>query len=784
VQTLLSRFCEDLGTRMRPLSGPLEEFAALLERPEGAPLADLVPPVAEYRRRLRSLLEKLREQQSYVILFGPLKSGKSTLMNAFAEAWVSEVTALPAYPCMVYVAHDPSSRFTVTRYDGSKESFESLAAMREVMSRAHAELAAGIRAVEAHGGEFDPAQHMPTALRRIDVGVPADALARSGAVLVDTPGLYSRMKFGYDQLTREFRDAAAVAVFVVKTENLFLEQVFDEFADLLRLFSKIFLVVNLDGAGRDLQPDGRLGPSLESRDPQRILQAFDDLAMNEDLRAARTSGRLQIYPVDLLEAASQRLRGEQGEGEPAFGVLQSDLVRYLNSADYLQAFLGDSLRQAADLLSGLEGLSTAGAVVSLAERRTRLADESREAEQAAASLQRVEAFGWEETLARMREDVARIMREETGDLRKETAAAAEAALARWYDGDASFAALINEDLEEVLVGARTAVVARAHEVSATVLASDVAASMTRRDIESDLDRLGLSIANISRRLEGSVRTVADHHPVTSVIPTRIVPVRRGLLDWLFLRSLATVRRRLFGPEDAPLRPIPLAVKQRRLAAGRVALAEAIRRRVDLFFSETLSRISAEVFGSHVAAVTRQVRERLEVLASEGTARRADLGRQLAAVELLHARVGDLEAAIGEGVRSFDSIKSLYERTPAGPAPGDRRPGPEGPAGGRALDAGSVPGATGSAAGGPGEDSGETAAGGPGEDPGETAVGGSGEDPGETAAGGPGEDPGETAVGGSGEDPGETAGKSGEKSAKPDGGDGPPRALGAAAGRRD
>ena len=166
VQTLLSRFCEDLSTRMRPLTGPLEEVAALLDRPEGAPLADLVPPVADYRRRLRSLLEKLEEQQSYVILFGPLKSGKSTLMNAFAEAWVSEVTALPAYPCMVYVAHEESSRFTVTRYDGSKESFESLAAMREVMSRAHADLAAGIRAVEALNGRYS----FPDDVRLMDGG--------------------------------------------------------------------------------------------------------------------------------------------------------------------------------------------------------------------------------------------------------------------------------------------------------------------------------------------------------------------------------------------------------------------------------------------------------------------------------------------------------------------------------------------------------------------------------------------------------------------------------------
>ena len=34
----------------------------------------------------------------YVMIFGPLKSGKSTLMNAIAAAYVSEVSSLPAYP--------------------------------------------------------------------------------------------------------------------------------------------------------------------------------------------------------------------------------------------------------------------------------------------------------------------------------------------------------------------------------------------------------------------------------------------------------------------------------------------------------------------------------------------------------------------------------------------------------------------------------------------------------------------------------------------------------------
>ena len=52
----------------------------------------------------------------------------------------------------------------------------------------------------------------PEAIRRVDVSLPAGQLGKSGAVLVDTPGLYARMRFGYDRMTREFRNAAACAI--------------------------------------------------------------------------------------------------------------------------------------------------------------------------------------------------------------------------------------------------------------------------------------------------------------------------------------------------------------------------------------------------------------------------------------------------------------------------------------------------------------------------------------------------------------------------------------------
>jgi hypothetical protein len=223
MKTILSRFCAEFDQHVRPLLEPLGRLSASLDGlPPASELRPLATRVRSLEHQLEILAHKMAEQQAYVIIFGPLKSGKSTLMNAIAGAYVSEVTTLPAYPCMVYVGHADRPQYTVSSYDGRTLSFPDAASLRDLLARAHGELANRVRSVEARGEDFDPAVHLPGAARRIDVRTPAPPLGDSGALLVDTPGLYSRMKFGYDQMTREFRNAAASAIFVVKTDNLFL----------------------------------------------------------------------------------------------------------------------------------------------------------------------------------------------------------------------------------------------------------------------------------------------------------------------------------------------------------------------------------------------------------------------------------------------------------------------------------------------------------------------------------------------------------------------------------
>ena len=285
MRTLLSQFCEEFDGIVRPLLDPFQRSSQhLSSAPADRPWRSVLPGLLDLRHQLRTLADKVAEQQAYVLIFGPLKSGKSTLMNAVSAAYVSEVTSLPAYPCMVYCSHSEQREFILTDYNGETKSFIDPAALRMQINRAHSELADKIRAVEAGGEEFDPAAHYPQAIRRIDVKTPAGNLDRSGAVLVDTPGLYSRMKFGYDRMTREFRNSAACAIFVVKSDNLFLEQVFEEFDRPPRACSAASSSSSTSTRAkmRPRSRTARLVPSLESVGPaahhRRVREPGDERA--------------------------------------------------------------------------------------------------------------------------------------------------------------------------------------------------------------------------------------------------------------------------------------------------------------------------------------------------------------------------------------------------------------------------------------------------------------------------------------------------------------------------
>ncbi len=653
MQGLLSHFCEALEQGLSPL---LEPIGGLVEDFDQAPTAVplVLPLLREVADQLSLLVDKMAEQQAYVLIFGPLKSGKSTLMNAICGKYVSEVSCLPAYPCLVHVAHAERTRCQVTRYSGATEQLDDEAALIKAVAKDHQLLVEAIRSCEAAGIDFEPQQHATNAIRRIDIRVPAGDLAQSGAVLVDTPGLYARMKFGYDRMTRDFRNAAACAIFVVKTDNLFLDQVFAEFEDLLEMFGRIFLVVNLDSTKQDLQPDGSLAPSLEHADPDAVVRAFENLAMTAALREARRDGRLQIYPVDLMHAASSRMGAGQMAGERSqlnaqgFDALLEDLTAYLNSNEYLRAFVADSMQRAAALLQDLEALLAHDDVAALQGREQSLAGRLEDLDAALSALDQIEAVDWQALIARQGAHLREHLQAVLGPSREQGFATLESALADWFENDASLGQLCREQLGPELERQHGELAALLRDECESHLGPAAFLADLKADSVGDLEAAGIDLA-------AEVRVVIDEAPIADELPVPAavfdslhLPVKRRLLDWLLLRRAVTVRQRLFGPADAPDLPIPLVEKTRRLGErGRAAMTEQLETLVTPMFEAAegalpeawLARYESGLIG-RIGGVAVARRTAIETERSEVV---AELGQ----VEAVVSRLNEVNSLVSE-----------------------------------------------------------------------------------------------------------------------------------------
>src|SRR5690606_387620 len=141
MKTVLQEFSASFETAITPLLEPLQTAAtALAEAPEQLPARRLAPKLRELHDHIDSLVRKVAAQQAYVLIFGPLKSGKSTFMNALSSSYVSEVTSLPAYPCMVYVRYSDEPGFEVSQYDGRTMKLKQREALDEILATGHQEL--------------------------------------------------------------------------------------------------------------------------------------------------------------------------------------------------------------------------------------------------------------------------------------------------------------------------------------------------------------------------------------------------------------------------------------------------------------------------------------------------------------------------------------------------------------------------------------------------------------------------------------------------------------------
>lgn len=615
MKSQISEFCTEFSETLFPLSQLLGDTVDQMEAVDTASDRELVTAsFSNIFHRLEALIKKVQGQEAYVLLFGPLKSGKSTLINAISAGYVSEVTSLPAYPCMVYLKYGETPSYSVFRYSGKREELDSPEALKHLLEQSHRTLSERIRAMDDFGETFDPTTHLPSAIRRVQVELPAKNLRESGTVLVDTPGLYSKMKFGYDFMTREFRDSAACAVFVVKTDNLFLEQVFDDFNDLLEQFSRVFVVVNIDKNKSDLQADGSLSPSLESRDPGRIVEAFEMLTMSAPLRRASETGRLHLYPIDLRSAAARRLQASAAPVEPlardetvdepdAFDDFLNDLMSYLNSTDYLREFMTDTIRQSGKLCEEIRQhcASDLESVVDTEQSRQR---ESLEA--IARKKQALEVANTTSPAEWMADTLDRLKREREENVNTCSAAfkeAAQPAIAAWLESDESLEqlkstlkVLMDESCERFLAD---------EEMRLTACARSAHAGFSLSSAEAEAFAiLGIDLPGLADESLGESASPALD-PSGQPPDLNPFPVRMGFMDKLLFRSPDTVRKRLFKD---PAQEIPARTKRGKLEDN---ADEAILALAEPDLKRRLEQLSAEVGESAVQAYVEGVSRRVQ-----------------------------------------------------------------------------------------------------------------------------------------------------------------------------
>ena len=250
--------------------------------------------VAQVRRRLQhSMLE--------IGVFGEVKRGKSTLLNALLAREVSSMRVTPetAVPVWVERGHEEA---IVLYADGRTEVTDDLDEAKERMSQRFR--------------RKRPAEPVTRVVQRVEV-----EWLPEGVRIVDTPGLADpSLAEDYEALTLSELDRVAAAVFVfVSPPGIASEE-----ERLLRSLAargveKLFLVCNF-------YPDHWADPAAREKVADHIRQTLG----GHERDGVLEQDRVQVFEVNAREGLTAALRGDE-DGLEASGVatLRRELERYL-----------------------------------------------------------------------------------------------------------------------------------------------------------------------------------------------------------------------------------------------------------------------------------------------------------------------------------------------------------------------------------------------------------------------------------------------------------------------
>ena len=278
-------------------------------------------------------------------------------------------------------------------------------------------------------------------------------------------------------------------------------------------------------------------------------------------------------------------------------------------------------------------------------------------------VQRLIDHDWRQSFTELDEKLAPAIRERARKASEETERAIDQTIDRWFGSDASLQTLVHDELVPALRRYQESLVEFVQGSLDEEVMSGTAGILLPTDVSADIYASGLDLGVIGRECLDRVDRNTLLKPVATPLGPNQVPVRRGVLDWVMLRSPAKLRARLFGDNQNPAARISIEVKDKKIGKeGR----EAIRRELDLykgrFFHETVQHVHRHLVGQYVdhsvASMKDVLKERDVVLDKQLDEIVAELMEHRKVLAHLSTLKGGLEQASA----SVEELAAEYGRT--------------------------------------------------------------------------------------------------------------------------
>jgi ribosome biogenesis GTPase A len=315
--TRLWEFCQKATTAV-------DELQKLLDVPRA------VEP-KEITNRLSILRGRLKRPEVRILILGPLKSGKSTLMNVLTvNPRVSQINQLPAYPCVVEVrdidrGEDETSGETSTFYKhGTSEEPIALAeGVKKLDTLLHDYICDGKSALIMYD----------RVVQKVNLSLTQEDL---NLVLVDSPGLIFGKK-GYSEETQNLLTESDVVIFVIRPEQLFF-QIIEEYLNNFVQHAanrRVFILVNATTRAKTLKNDVFVDCDQIEMKKELLEYFYKHIAGTELNAELRIESNISVHFADLYVAGAASFDGD-GSAKAQYTPLSDTRVSVERIQNYLR----------------------------------------------------------------------------------------------------------------------------------------------------------------------------------------------------------------------------------------------------------------------------------------------------------------------------------------------------------------------------------------------------------------------------------------------------------------